>query len=116
MADFNMRTPCRHCPFRSDIRPFLTGERAEEIAEAIERGLTFTCHKTVDYSDEQPHETDASMHCAGALIIAEKEGCPPQMARIAERLGMYDRTKLDMSAPVYESFSEWVDAAYEAAS
>jgi hypothetical protein len=32
------------------------------------------------------------------------------MMRIAERLNMYDRTKLNMDAPVYNSFDQMMDA------
>jgi hypothetical protein len=40
----------------------------------------------------------------------EKEGRSSQMMRIAERLGMYDHTKLDMDAPIYDSFDDMIDA------
>lgn len=50
--------------------------------------------------------TKDSQHCAGALIFLEKIEEPHQMMRICERLGMYDRTKLDMDAPVFESWYE----------
>ena len=33
---------------------------------------------------------------------------PNQMMRIMERLGFYDRTKLDMDAPVFKSYDEFV--------
>jgi hypothetical protein len=35
---------------------------------------------------------------------------PHQMMRIAERLGMYDRTKLKMDAPVYDGVVEMLVA------
>ena len=31
-----VKKPCQHCPFRRDVKPFLTPERAEEIAGAKE--------------------------------------------------------------------------------
>jgi hypothetical protein len=43
---------------------------------------------------------DKTPHCAGALIFLEKREEPHQMMRICERLGMYDRTKLNMNANV----------------
>ena len=49
-------------------------------------------------------------HCAGALILLEKLNLPSQMMRIAERLGMYDRRKLDMLAPVFDSFVAMIKA------
>jgi hypothetical protein len=49
---------------------------------------------------------DKSPHCAGALIFLEKLDSPHQMMRICERIGYYDRTKLDMTAPVVEKPSD----------
>lgn len=65
----------------------------------------FPCHKTAKLVDNEdgPSEfiaTKSSTHCAGALIFLEKRDAPHQMMRIAERLGMYDRTQLDMAADV----------------
>ena len=94
--NFNKTHPCDNCPFRSDVDFHLLPEMVEEILDAI-TNQTFACHKTTDKPDSE-HE-----HCAGALILLEREENPNQMMRIAERLGMYDRTKLDMQAPVFES-------------
>lgn len=64
----------------------------------------FPCHKTATLNEDDevsefvPNEN--SVHCAGALIFNEKRNEPNQMMRIAERLGMYDRTKLNMQAKV----------------
>lgn len=62
----------------------------------------FHCHLTGE-TDEETSElvpTAESKHCAGALIFLEKRDRPNQMMRISERLGLYDRTKLNMDAPV----------------
>jgi hypothetical protein len=66
----------------------------------------FACHKTCELTEDD--ETGGgtftprkgSVHCAGALIFLEKRDRPHQMMRICERLGMYDRSKLDMEAEV----------------
>lgn len=105
---FTMTKPCANCPFRTD-RPFhLDPERTRDILHAITVGQqTFACHKTVDYShdddegDGRHHKK--TQHCAGALILLEHIDRPNQMMRIAERLGLYDRTKLDMDAPVFRT-------------
>ena len=118
--DYDLHKPCSSCPFRSDIRPYLTYDRVREIEDSLVRG-TFPCHKSVDYDtlekqdhehdDPLPHSVDEkSKHCAGALILLEKEESPSQMMRICERIGLYDREKLDMDAPVYDSFDEMCDA------
>lgn len=47
------------------------------------------------------------------LILAERDGGPNQMMRICERLGMYDPSKLDTSAPVYKTWAEFGKGAVE---
>ena len=93
---FNLKSPCGDCPFRNDVEPYLTVERAIEISDAIcNKDKTFSCHKTLNNKEKE--------HCAGALILLEKEDTPNQLTRIAERLGIYDRSKLNMKAPVYDN-------------
>jgi hypothetical protein len=108
---FDMRRPCNNCPFRSDIKFPLDVERVEEIVHSITReDQTFACHKTTRHGYEGehiPHKDE--QHCAGALIMLEKMENPNQMMRIAERLGVYDRHKLDMNyAPVYEDGDDMI--------
>jgi hypothetical protein len=68
----------------------------------------FCCHKTTEADDETGSYAPKpdSQHCAGALIFLEAQDRPHQMMRICERLGMYDRKKLDMTAPVFGSLAE----------
>lgn len=103
--NFNLKRPCKECPFRSDIRPYLRKSRVREILDALfKQDQTFACHKTLDFDEEgESLITSKSQHCAGALILMEKNGRANQMMRIAERLGLYDRKKLDMSAPVFST-------------
>lgn len=114
---FDLKRPCKSCPFRTDIPPFLSRRRGVEIANSIDgRKLqqTFPCHMTtVDDEDEdcgERHVTPNSQHCAGAMIVLEHEGAPNQMMRIAERLGLYDRSKLEMDQPVFKTLKEFVKA------
>lgn len=51
-----------------------------------------------------------AQHCAGALILLEKMEQPNQMMRWMERIGAYDRTKLDMDAPVFGDTEEFIEA------
>lgn len=110
-----MNRPCDNCPFRND-RPFpLLEERAHAIADSLYAGAMFPCHKTVDYSDGDDGSTTAdSKFCGGALIVMEKEfeqgAVENQMARLSARMGWLDLAALDMDAPVYDSFDEWIDA------
>lgn len=88
-----MRKPCDECPFLKDsgfkvarLKQFASGD--------------FPCHKACDVDDETGGfvaRNSKTPHCAGALIFNERHNRPHQMMRIAERVGMYDRTKLDMS-------------------
>lgn len=109
--NFDLTKPCSDCPFRSDIRFHLAPGRTEDIIDSITRGQgTFSCHKTtVGGECEERQNNKDTQHCAGALIFLEKLDLPNQMMRIMERLGMYDRRKLDMEAPVYESAEEMIE-------
>ena len=110
---YTMTRPCSHCPFRSDILGYLNGPRAAEIAQSIMNGATFPCHETtVEVEDEEGFgercTTPDSLHCAGSLIMLEKMGIANQMMRIAERLGMYDASKLDMDSPVFRRVGDFI--------
>jgi hypothetical protein len=118
---FKLKRPCKNCPFRSDIEPFITPGRAVEIAESIVRGDSFfPCHKTIDYSTEECDENGTPLpyklqqennFCAGALILYEKCGSGANRnMRIGQLFGLYDPKKLDMTSPVYESIEAMVDS------
>lgn len=115
--NFDLKRPCKQCPFRTDVPGYLTKGRVDELKGAlVAQDGVFSCHKTVDYSDDdgyddcdvpQPRVPSADeQHCAGALILLEKLEQPNQMMRIAERLGFYDREQLDMAAPVFDTFAQ----------
>ena len=42
------------------------------------------------------------------MILLEKIERPNQLMRIMERLGFYDREKLDMTAPVFDTPKEFI--------
>lgn len=108
---FKLCKPCPKCPFRRDVGGYLTKARAREIATAImQQDATFSCHETVAFDDdgESTHSSN-EQHCAGAAILLEKIGCANQMMRIMERLGAYDRNKLQMDAPVFDSVREFIE-------
>lgn len=93
-----LKQPCKDCPFikGSSTNTTLREGRIDGIVEDIRNDLSFTCHKTLDKADQD------QQHCAGALIFLEKEDNPNQLMRVAERLGMYDRTKLNMGVDIIE--------------
>lgn len=104
---YGLTTPCANCPFRTDVRPYITAARAREILSSEGE---FHCHKTLDYSDGEGRERKGTQVCAGFLICLEYEGRPNQMMRIAGRIGMYDPRKLNMGAPVYRGVSRAIAA------
>ncbi len=79
MSKDYMPKPCQHCPFRTDVRPFLTTERAEEIAYSAQNPYnTFPCHKTTecvedDDGNSDMAETENSKQCAGFLTLQANE-------------------------------------------
>jgi hypothetical protein len=76
MCDF-VKKPCKHCPFRNDITPFLHPDRAAEIAYASENPYSdFPCHKTTEYNEdsEDMECTDRSLTCAGFLTLRAGSG------------------------------------------
>lgn len=110
---YGLVRPCAKCPFRNDITPYLTKGRVREIERSLVRA-EFSCHETTyKTGGEQTEDGDyvrsgQEVHCAGALILLEKLERPSQMMRIAERLRMYDRSKLNMEAPVFDSFKDMI--------
>jgi hypothetical protein len=92
---YNMTEPCDQCPFL--IESCFSYESLEAHASG-----SFPCHKQCVENDDGEFVARGpkTQHCAGALIFLEKQKRSHQMMRIAERLGHYDRTKLDMGAPV----------------
>ena len=79
MSDF-MKKPCSSCPFRHDVKPFLTPERGEELANSASNPYnTFHCHKTLEYDDDDDNgdgDTFIGEHsklCAGFLTLQHNE-------------------------------------------
>ena len=110
---YELKRPCKSCPFRSDKRFILRKERCRQIADLFRTspGGTFACHNTTTTMDRGSDHEDAQ-HCAGALILAVKSDTwDSQMLRIADRLGFLSH--LDLQSPVYESFDEFVEVVGE---
>jgi hypothetical protein len=111
---FEMKTPCGLCPFRNDQgRLEVEPDRLREFAYSP----AFVCHQTAvckEYDDDDEMERSGyvgkddgtSQHCAGAMIFLEHTEEPNQCMQIAERFGLYDRSILDMDAPVFRSWDE----------
>ena len=108
---YALTKPCNNCPFRTDVKPYIRPERVETIRDNCVRA-EFPCHKTTCADDDEFNNSTSSntSHCAGALILMEKINQPSQMMRISERLGIYDRTQLDMTAPIYDNWEKMIEA------
>lgn len=104
---YGMTSPCDSCPFRSDVVFYL---RPGRVAEFLHADADFYCHKTTEVGGAEPGNERV---CAGSMILREKVNKPNQMLRIAGRLGLYDPTKLNMEAPVYEDAAEMIEAFEE---
>src|SRR5580765_7799694 len=96
---FALRQPCVECPFDPRNNLYLRPARAEEIAEALERS-TFACHMTLEQRPQQ--------HCAGARVIMARTRRWGDMQQIAQRLGLFDPSKLNLEARVFDDFGDFV--------
>lgn len=67
-----MKKPCQHCPYRKDVKPFLTEARAEELAYLPQNQYNeFHCHKTLDHDDNGGTCVGSeSQLCAGFLTMS----------------------------------------------
>lgn len=93
---YTLTDPCDACPF-------LIGNGFTYPALVAHASGEFACHKACVVDEDEGvfvPRNDKTPHCAGALIFLEKQERPHQMMRIVERLGLYDRTKLNMNAAV----------------
>lgn len=104
---YDLRSPCANCPFRRDV-PHHEGMAAGKIVElftamAGSGNVAFTCHRTDPNSDHPPARNYKGklQHCAGFMVLMEKEKCPSLGMIQAEASGSLDRTKLNIKAPVY---------------
>lgn len=76
-----VKKPCKHCPFRSDVKPYLHPDRAAEIAYAAENPYSdFTCHNTIEYDGEEDEfgrssgDFSQAKTCAGFLTLRAQSG------------------------------------------
>lgn len=100
---YSLTTPCDECPF-------LKGSGFTYRSLVEHASGEFPCHRACDLVEDdegssvyRERKNGKTPHCAGALIFLELQDRPHQMMRICERLGLYDRTQLDMNAPVVRS-------------
>lgn len=76
-----VKKPCKHCPYRNDVKPYLTLERTEELAYLPSNPYNdFLCHKTIEYDGYEDHQGrstgdfEKSKTCAGFLTLRAQDG------------------------------------------
>ena len=105
-----MKVPCKTCPFRRDVTPFLRPGRVEQIAELPYNPYNdFTCHNTLDFEEDsegwaESVVTEKSLTCAGFLTLLYIEQGEDSVV-IPEGFKPSDLT--------YESAEDMIDAYYE---
>lgn len=118
---FDLRKPCRNCPFRTDGQPirFASRERTEEIEEQAYRH-GFPCHLSAELI-ENDNDSDGyvagpnTQHCAGAarMYLNGGDGRPWPGIDNDEELFSKLEKQLDWRLPVFESVEAFLDGAVE---
>lgn len=125
IKSFNLKRPCKDCPFRTDLpehtKGWLGEQRASEIIHSVLRmGMSFPCHKTTsgarDTDDEgnlTPYVYDRSTkQCAGAAILQIKTGNTSAYMQVAERLGWTKEIEamksLELDSPVFATGDDFI--------
>ena len=118
---FDLKEPCKHCPFRTDETRITRGrERAEEIEERAYRH-GFPCHVSAE-CEENPltgEETfvfgEQTQHCAGYLLMQLQDGGGTPWPGIGndEELAGRLAEQLDWDAPVFENVEQFLEANSE---
>lgn len=94
---FDLRRPCKTCPFK---RGGLCGLRPPRILEILE-APAFQCHNTVLYG-AGPDGDDIKNHaktqqCVGLIAFLHLQGRRNQITEVAARLSGYDPAAIDNS-------------------
>lgn len=100
-----MKTPCKDCPFRSDVNFYLSEPRARQIANDVILGDgSFPCHKTThNFRKGQFDYLGKEKPCNGAMLAIEKERGDARAnlwVRMGVMLGAIDVDSLDRSVSV----------------
>lgn len=112
MTDY-IKKPCQHCPFRTDVKPFLHPERGEELAYASQnRYQSFPCHKTtisLDNDEGSRGYDEGTKECAGFLTL-KAQHCGdddlPKGFKPSWELIYIDASEM---AWAYESEANWIE-------
>lgn len=111
------RSPCKTCPFRSDISFSLSVDKVASILAALRGDEDFACHNTTVATGCRPGEEKV---CIGAAIFLERTRAGGVRANLSFRLRESERHEfrrelLDMDAPVFATEAAFVAARAEGA-
>ena len=113
---YTLLAPCADCPFRTDIRPFLSGEdRVRELQRAQDG--EFPCHKTTELDEDTDEllNRENTVACAGRMIMSMNAyNGLGTIDALSARCGMFDPHALDLDAPVFADWDAMAEAMEEA--
>lgn len=107
---FDLKKPCKQCPFIKGTTMALSPGRMEGIVESLRSDYNvFPCHKTAQHDEDEegnsitvPHENEQA--CMGALAYAyQHHGVTPVLARLAISRG---ETNLKLIAHTIDRLEE----------
>lgn len=106
------QTPCKTCPFRSDVEFVLSAGKVTSIVGALLEDGDFACHNTTVATGGRLGNEKV---CIGAAIFLEKVRKGGLRANLSFRLrehykGDFVREQLDMDAPVFECEADFIRA------
>lgn len=105
---WKIKRPCEHCPFRRDVRPFLRGSFARQLASLLARDMNwFACHETTGATTGQRITAARQSHCMGAAIVLYRDGQMNLPTRLALYMNMITMDDLDRPAPVFNTLEEF---------
>lgn len=68
---FKLHRPCANCPFRRGQGRLFGFPRLRLLQ--IASAPAFQCHKTVDYSGDEPDAGEHPQQCAGLMAILNRD-------------------------------------------
>lgn len=112
-----MKQPCNNCPFLIENGITLTAPRIEEIVNTLLHDGSFNCHKTIDYSSDEPRITRDSKLCFGSALFLENValgGCRSNVIyRFGLKMGHFSVADLRKDKTVFQSLEDILDTGME---
>jgi hypothetical protein len=110
--NFNLKKPCKDCPFRKDCsKKWLGKQRATEVANSVFEDKTFSCHKTTGAESGTEKPQMEHSQCVGAMLLLDKEqGIHSNMLfRLATHLFDFNPQNLKGYELVFDTRQEMIE-------